>query len=321
MSASITISIALCTCNGERFLAAQLASLAEQSHLPNELVVCDDASDDSTHQVLQKFVSSAPFPVRLYRNQKRLGISQNFEQAIRLCTGSVIALCDQDDVWLPEKLARFAECFAKDAHWICCDALVTNAALMPLGDTLWERVSFNANQRRLAAGGRFFEVLLKHYVVAGATMAFRAELREQFLPFPQQWLYDAWLAAVLAATKKSTVIDKCQQLYRQHGHNAIGAAHRSFLNNVLTAQNVNRAEYLKLEVSRWQYLAERLESTNAPAWVLLRLREKIDHLVRRAEFPGARIFRSPFVLSEIARGGYSAFSRNWGSVALDLFCK
>ncbi|MBK8399877.1 MAG: glycosyltransferase family 2 protein [Propionivibrio sp.] len=321
MPVSIDISIGLCTCNGERFLAEQLSSLAKQSYLPAELVVCDDASEDSTCRILEVFSNTAQFPVRLYRNQRRLGIRQNFEQAIRLCKGSVIALCDQDDVWLPEKLARFAQVFANGADWICCDAEVVDATLSPLGYTLWERVGFNRNQRIRATDGRLFQVLLKHYVVAGATVAFRAELREQLLPIPTHWLYDAWVVAILAGTKKLTMIDECLQFYRQHGHNAIGGERRSFLGDVLSARKVSRRDYLELEFARWQQLAERLESVNAPEWVMLRLAGKLGHLVRRAEYPGSRLLRSPLVFSEITRGGYSRFSRNWGSVALDLFNK
>lgn len=321
MSAPLTISIALCTCNGERFLGEQLASLASQSCLPSELVVCDDASDDGTYDLLENFARSAPFPVRLYRNQKRLGIGQNFEQAIRLCSGSVIALCDQDDVWLPEKLARYAECFSNEIDWIFCDAQVMDATLLPLAYTLWEATAFTEDQRRLARDGRVFEVLLKHYVVAGATTAFRAELRDQLLPIPSEWHYDAWLAAVLAATKKSTMVDACMQHYRQHEHNALGMAQRSLLSQIRDAFDVNRTDYLAMEICRWQLLVERLGNAETPACVLPQLEAKCSHLLQRAAFPTNRLLRMPFVVAEIARGGYSRFSRNWGSVALDLFLK
>ena len=321
MAVPISISIALCTCNGERFLGEQLASLSSQSYLPCELVVCDDASDDGTYELLTSFVRSAPFPVRLYRNQQRLGISQNFEQAIRLCTGSVIALSDQDDVWLPTKLARYAECFANDIDWVFCDAQVVDATLLPLAYTLWERVAFTENQRKLARDDRFFEVLLKHYVVAGATMAFRSKLRDQLLPIPSHWYYDAWLAAVLAATKKSMVVEECMQHYRQHEKNAIGGKQRNFLFEIRDAFDVNRTDYLSMEISRWQHLVERLGYVEKPAWALSQLDAKCGHLLQRSAFPKNRLFRIPFVVGEIVRGGYSRFSRNWGSVALDLFLK
>jgi len=321
MAVPISISIALCTCNGERFLGEQLASLSSQSYLPCELVVCDDASDDGTYELLTSFVRSAPFPVRLYRNQQRLGISQNFEQAIRLCTGTVIALSDQDDVWLPKKLARYAECFAKRIDWVFCDAQVADSALLPLSYTLWEGVAFTENQRKLARDDRVFEVLLKHYVVAGATMAFRAELRDQLLPIPSHWYYDAWLAAVLAATKKSMVVEECMQHYRQHEKNAIGSKRRNLVHEIRDAFDVDRTDYLSMEIFRWRNLFERIRYVETPAWILAQLDAKCSHLLQRAALPQNRLLRIPFVATEIARGGYSRFSRNWGSVALDLLLK
>ena len=99
-----TVSIALCTYNGERFLDAQLTSLAEQSHRPDEVVICDDDSSDGTLGIIQAFADTAPFKVRVFRNSQNLGYVKNFEKAVSLCQGDVIFMCDQDDVWHPEKI-------------------------------------------------------------------------------------------------------------------------------------------------------------------------------------------------------------------------
>src|SRR4029079_17285220 len=92
--------------NGARFLPEQLRSIAAQTRPPDELIVCDDRSTDETAQVIEAFAATAPFPVRLVRNEERLGSTRNFERAVSLCDGSLIALADQDDSWHPEKLAR-----------------------------------------------------------------------------------------------------------------------------------------------------------------------------------------------------------------------
>ena len=77
------ISVALCTYNGERFLCRQLASMQQQSRLPDELVVCDDRSTDNTIEILQDFSASAGFPVKITRNEHNLGFVANFERAIQ----------------------------------------------------------------------------------------------------------------------------------------------------------------------------------------------------------------------------------------------
>jgi hypothetical protein len=103
------ISVALATYNGEKYLPEQLRSLAQQSRLPCELVVCDDGSTDATAQIVEQFRKAAPFQVRLYINDRNLGYSDNFLKAARLCEGEWVAFCDQDDVWLGNKLKDAAE--------------------------------------------------------------------------------------------------------------------------------------------------------------------------------------------------------------------
>jgi glycosyltransferase involved in cell wall biosynthesis len=103
------VSVVMATYNGERFIREQLESLAAQTLRPCELVVSDDGSTDRTLAMIDEFAARAPFPVRVQRNAQRLGPSENFLQAARRAAGEWIAFCDQDDVWLPQKLARIAE--------------------------------------------------------------------------------------------------------------------------------------------------------------------------------------------------------------------
>lgn len=110
----VSVSIAMATYNGAAFLEPQLASIASQTRLPTELVVCDDGSTDHSLEIVEQFAARAPFEVRLVRNPARLGHAENFLQAARLCRGDVVAWSDQDDVWMPEKLARCAQEFELD---------------------------------------------------------------------------------------------------------------------------------------------------------------------------------------------------------------
>jgi hypothetical protein len=102
----------MATLNGAEFLEAQLSSIAAQTRLPGELVACDDCSADATVEILERFAQTAPFEVRIVRNDERLGFGRNFMKAARLCRGQLIAWSDQDDVWMPEKVARCLEAFA-----------------------------------------------------------------------------------------------------------------------------------------------------------------------------------------------------------------
>ena len=109
--ASLSISVAMATFNGSAYLDQQLADLAGQSTLPAELVVCDDGSTDETLDILERFAAGAPFQVRVHRNPERLGYRANFLKCASLCRSDLIAFCDQDDRWVPTKLAIMLTCF------------------------------------------------------------------------------------------------------------------------------------------------------------------------------------------------------------------
>jgi glycosyltransferase involved in cell wall biosynthesis len=120
------------TYNGEVYLEEQLRSLAEQAHLPDELVICDDTSTDSTVDIINRFSEGAPFPVRLFINEERLGWRCNFLSAASLCRSEYIAFCDQDDIWLSDKLATAASHLNKTP-------MHASPARIPLDRRQWQR--------------------------------------------------------------------------------------------------------------------------------------------------------------------------------------
>src|SRR6266436_8923696 len=111
----ISVSVAMATHNGQKFICEQLDSLAAQQHLPSELIITDDASSDKTAVIAEQFAKTAPFPVHVHRHDNRVGYRANFMRAASLCTSDVIAFCDQDDIWSPRKLALCIEPFQDPA--------------------------------------------------------------------------------------------------------------------------------------------------------------------------------------------------------------
>ena len=110
MTTPLSLSVALASYNGERYIGQQLDSIARQTRLPDELVICDDASTDSTADIVREFARRAPFAVRFLQHQ-RMGSTRNFELAIAECRGDIIFLCDQDDVWYPNKIKTIEAVF------------------------------------------------------------------------------------------------------------------------------------------------------------------------------------------------------------------
>src|ERR1043165_1659709 len=145
----------MCTYNGAEFLPAQWESILAQSRKPDEIVVCDDGSSDQTRSLLENFASESPLPVTLQFNQNNLGSVKNFEQAIRLCTGSIIALSDQDDVWRSDKLETIEAALNNDLKvgLVFSDAEIVSKDLEPLGRRMWTEVCFGPYQQKQVARG------------------------------------------------------------------------------------------------------------------------------------------------------------------------
>jgi len=98
------ISIALATFNGAAFLGEQLDSIKRQSLQPDELIVCDDSSTDDTLEIARRFAREVGFKVVVDAHEKLPTYNENFVRAIGQCSGDIVVLCDQDDVWSDNKL-------------------------------------------------------------------------------------------------------------------------------------------------------------------------------------------------------------------------
>lgn len=281
------VSVAMCTYNGERFLQEQLESIAEQTYAPAELVVCDDGSSDGTIRVLEAFRQNAGFPVRLVRNETTLGSTGNFAQAIALCTGEAIALCDQDDRWAPEKLAVAVQALQADPS---VSGVFSNAWLMDengdrLPGDLWGRVRFNEEaQRSFRKTGPHY--LVRRDTVTGAAFVFRAALAGQLLPIPQEWVHDGWIAFVLAALSRIDAAPAHLITYRLHQAQQVGAAVVPLHAHLNTRRDDAVAFHQKM-VRRWTVLAERLDGLASQGWRVDR--EIVLEVERKIKFEQARL--------------------------------
>ena len=215
------ISVALATYNGERYLQELLDSIAKQTRLPDELIAYDDASSDQTMAILEKFSRSVPFSVHIEQNPQNVGSTRNFEKAIRNCSGDVIALCDQDDYWRPEKLALIEETLEANPEkgLVFSDAGLVDDHLHSLNKTMWEHIGLVASLQARIQTPEAFSMLLKRRYVTGATMAFRASFRDGVLPISPHWVHDGWISINIAAHSTFALIPRPLIQYRQHAAN------------------------------------------------------------------------------------------------------
>ena len=317
-----SLSIALATFNGAAYLTEQLQSFVTQSRLPDELIVCDDCSNDSTVELLRAFAANAPFAVTIHRNPSRLGPTQGFARAISLCKSDLIALSDQDDFWHPEKLARMEACLVENPliYAVSCNAEIVDEALRPIGLNVWDRVGLSRGLPGQAGRELPLSSLLKRYRIQGATLVFRSELTEVIEPIPKYWNHDAWIAIIAASLGKLWVIPQCLQSYRQHSSNVVGARPPSMLEKIRHGLEISREAYYREEVEKFSTLLDRLsEASNASTPAIAEVAEKFKHLSFRETMPESRWLRWTSVLRELRTGRYRRYATDWRSIAFDLF--
>ena len=309
----------MCTYNGERFLPEQLASIAAQTRLPDELVVCDDRSTDRTLAIVREFAASVSFPVKVFENKRNLGYSANFEAAIRRCEGDLIALSDQDDIWYPNRLERSEQELNQNAQagLIFSDADLVDENGRPLGQTIWQRLGFDGQRKRDLLSGRFV-VLAKHRFVTGATVMFRANLRDRLLPIGAGWIHDEWIAMITPAFSDLRPIEEPLIRYRIHGSQQVG-----FVNKL-----EQRAQGSTPAARHWARVAESAEelrqlcdalSTLHPQQeneVLPAYRGHLQFLLFRSNLPPRRLARLAPILRRYSQ--YRVHASGLASALKDL---
>jgi len=324
------ISVAMCTYNGVAYLGEQLRSIAAQSRPPDELVVCDDKSADATREIVAEFAASAPFPVHLQLNEHNLGSTRNFAQAIRLCRGDVIALSDQDDVWLPEKLRRLEDCFLlnPEVGLVFTDAEVVDEDLRPLGYRLWESMGFDSARRQLMRNGRALDVLLPGWTVTGATMAFRSSFRSLVLEIPTDLpvIHDGWIALLIASVARVSFIEEPLIKYRQHARQQIGARERKLdegggavLGGVKRAMRKTNSYVTIITIGmRAQDRLSQFRDVYGCSRAIALLEARLAHLRARASMPQAKLGRLGRILRELLSRRYHLYSNGFRSAVKDL---
>lgn len=228
---SMSISVALATYNGGRFLSEQLASIARQTLPPDELVVSDDGSTDDTLDILRSFATTAPFPVRLLDKTERLGFSDNFLHAAGACRSDLVAFSDQDDVWLSDKIRVGFDRIVADKSLLSMHRLtVTDLELKP---------AYLLDQG-IADDAVHAPMELDPQAGWGNTMMFRRELatliprdqRPRHPGFDRPLSHDTWLYSLAAALGRVSHIAAPLILYRQHGGNTAGVTPPSLARRV-----------------------------------------------------------------------------------------
>lgn len=189
-----TVSVVMCTYNGERFLEEQLDSILNQSWINLEILIADDASTDNTWSMLQSYAKKDA-RIQLFKNEKRLGYTENFSRNCARVTAPFLVIADQDDVWHLQKIEKLMAALPVSAPMIYCDSI-------RFSDTLPRDAKPNPKYRRFE-GTEILKLALFNTISGHALLA-RTSFIHSLLPFPDELMYD-WYAGAVAATQGGVV--------------------------------------------------------------------------------------------------------------------
>ena len=216
------ISVCLASFNGEKYISEQIESILSQLGENDELIISDDGSKDDTIKIIKSFNDSR---IQIYNNNMGC-YTKNFENALIHAKGDIIFLCDQDDIWLPDKISVTINTFE-----ITQADFVVSAATVVSGDKHVIRQStFDSGKVKT---GFWLNLVSTSYI--GACMAFKRKVLERVLPIPGKDKYiahDYWIACICEKYYKTALIDKPLILYRRHGENTSPAFGKSKLSIV-----------------------------------------------------------------------------------------
>ncbi len=184
----------------------QLETLVNQTYPNLEIIAVDDRSKDSSLEILKEYADKYPF-FTFYENEENLGYVKNFEKAISLCNGELIALSDQDDIWDLDKIRLQVEAIG-DSQLVYHDSTLIDEKGKPTGKKMSDIINLYSGDNP--------KTFLFFNCISGHSCMIRKDLLPWALPFHKDFFHDQWLAYVAANVGKIEVIHDSLVQYRQH---------------------------------------------------------------------------------------------------------
>lgn len=202
----MTVSVAMISYNGEKYIEEQILSIVSQLEEDDELIISDDGSEDSTKEIVQRLMKVYP-QIKMIQGPHE-GVFRNVDNALCACKNDIIFLSDQDDVWIENKVKKVLECFEKEPK---AQVIMHRAFIM------------SGNQKTDNMMVSFRSGFVKNYIKScywGCCIAMRRSFIEPYLPFGLKGVAHDHLIGMIAEKEKcSLFIDYPLCYHRYHGNN------------------------------------------------------------------------------------------------------
>ncbi|GAB0155137.1 hypothetical protein CHRYSEOSP005_03970 [Chryseobacterium sp. Alg-005] len=254
------VSVALCTYNGEQYLSDQLDSIMNQTVLPDEIIICDDRSTDTTIEILNAYQSKFPEIFKIFVNENNLGFVKNFEKAIYLCSHEVIIISDQDDIWEQDKVSKTVHFFENNAGF---DGVFHDLKLMDEETTLpsylnWKNISHETIKKEIREGELFTALVVKGSFILGCCLAIRKEALKKYELKDFQVAHDYFIVQKLSMKNTLGFIPQSLSSYRLHSNQVYGLRYKSEDTSEQTEASESR-QYFKNHVYSYLIALKRAE--------------------------------------------------------------
>lgn len=204
----IRVSVAIATYNGEKYIKQQLDSILVNLKENDEIIISDDVSTDRTIEIIKSYNDNR---IKII-NGPKMGVKQNFENAIKNCDGEFIFLADQDDIWMSDKINIILKVFKdKKCDLVLHDAIVFNS---DTNEVIYDSF-FNYRKTKK---GIINNIIKNNYI--GCCMAFNSNMKDIVLPIPNQIkMHDQWIGVLTEKYGKVELIQDKLIKYRRHNNN------------------------------------------------------------------------------------------------------
>lgn len=222
----MSVSVCIGIYNGEQFIKEQLLSILHQTRQPDEVILCDDHSQDGSLGIVREFIHLYHLENRwhLYQNETNKGYPGNYYHAMELCTGDIVFLGDQDDVWGETKLERMLDAMAKQpgANVMACKFGLINGSGKPIHTLM---APSHSRHTRQIHNIRLPDIFYK-YEWPGMALSYRNQWYRSLKKPSSNIPHDIFICAKAAEDNAFFQLDETLAYHRRHSHNTAAEEHR-----------------------------------------------------------------------------------------------
>lgn len=225
------VAVLLATYNGEKYLPDFLNSLFSQTYREFNCYASDDGSTDHTVSILREYEKSEKRLIVLPKEAPTGSAKVNFLTMLKRVEADIYFFADQDDIWLPQKIARTLNLLINQdiPECVFTDLRVVDEKLKVIGNSFFDFTGYDPNETSIGE-------LIMENKAAGCTMAFNRKLRDIAIQYSDVQvipMHDVWVAGLASLTGRLIFLNEQTVLYRQHAANEMGAEHENSVQKVL----------------------------------------------------------------------------------------